>query len=91
MSAKERTLADAIVARADCLHLTGPAQAAENLALVLRLLAYLGGRIEEAARAGGSWRMRPPFQEATGANTVSRPMARSSAPSDSTGTAFSRR
>ena len=55
MSAKERTLAAAIVARADCLHLTGSAQAAEDLALVLRLLAYLGGRIEEAARAGGSY------------------------------------
>ena len=52
---KERTLAAAIVARADCIHLTGPAQAAENLALVLRLLAYLGGRIEEAARAGGAY------------------------------------
>ena len=34
---------------------TGPAQAAENLALVLRLLAYLGGRIEEASRAGGTY------------------------------------
>ena len=60
MSVKESTLAAAIVERADCLHLTGPAQAAENLALenlalVLRLLAYLGGRIEEAARAGGAY------------------------------------
>lgn len=56
MSAKERTLAAAIVARADCIHLTGfRVPAAENLALVLRLLAYLGGRIEEASRAGGAY------------------------------------
>ena len=55
MSAKERTLAAAIIARADCIHLTGPAQAAENLALVLRLLAYLGGRIEEATGVGATY------------------------------------
>ena len=54
MSAKV-TLANGIVARSSCLPLTGPADAAQKLALVLRLLAYLGGRIEGATEAGKSY------------------------------------
>lgn len=50
-----RTLADDIVARSSCLPLSGPVDAAQKLALVLRLLAYLTGRIEGAIEAGKAY------------------------------------